>query len=159
PRPARRRTRAPGDRRHRARLRRPARCAPGAARAGPGRAARARPPPGVTGMNTTNADARSRLRLVVVQALVFSLFATLLVRLWYLRVATGEEYSAQAAAQSVRELVVQPQRGLIVDDQGRPLVPNRTSWVVSLDRAALAKMPEDEQGAVLRRVAKVPGVK
>ena len=83
--------------------------------------------------------------LVVVQALVFSLFATLLVRLWYLQVATGEEYTAQAASQSVREIVVQPQRGLIVDDQGRPLVTNRTSWVVSIDRGTLAKMPDDEQ--------------
>jgi penicillin-binding protein 2 len=106
-----------------------------------------------------NADSRSRLRLVVVQALVFSLFATLLVRLWYLQVVTGDEYTAQAASQSVREVVVQPQRGLIVDDQGRPLVTNRTSWVVSVDRGTLAKMPATEQAAVLRRAAKVTGVK
>ena len=99
-----------------------------------------------------NADSRSRLRLVVIQALVFSLFATLLVRLWYLQVVSGEEYTAQAASQSVREIVVQPQRGLIVDDQGRPLVTNRTSWVVSVDRGTLATMPADEQAAVLRRV-------
>ena len=105
-----------------------------------------------------NAESRSRLRLVVIQALVFSLFATLLVRLWYLQVVTGEEYTAQAASQSVREVVVQPQRGLIVDDQGRPLVANRTSWVVSIDRGTLAKMPEAEQGKVLRRVAKVTGL-
>ena len=94
---------------------------------------------------------------MVIQALVFSLFATLLVRLWYLQVVTGEEYTAQAASQSVREIVVQPQRGLIVDDQGRPLVTNRTSWVVSIDRGTLAKMPDDEQLRVLRRVAKVTG--
>lgn len=106
----------------------------------------------------TAPDTRSRLRLVVIQALVFSLFATLLVRLWYLQVVTGEEYSAQAASQSVREVVVQPQRGLIVDDQGRPLVTNRTSWVVSVDRGTLAKMPVDEQAQVLRRVAKVTGL-
>jgi len=106
-----------------------------------------------------NADSRSRLRLVVIQALVFSLFATLLVRLWYLQVVTGDEYTAQAASQSVREIVVQPQRGLIVDAQGRPLVTNRTSWVVSVDRGTLAKMPAEEQSAVLRRVARVTGVK
>ncbi len=104
-------------------------------------------------------ERRSRLRLVVIQALVFSLFATLLVRLWYLQVVSGEEYTAQAASQSVREVVVQPQRGLIVDDQGRPLVTNRTSWVVSVDRGVLAKMPDDQQLRVLRRVAKVTGLK
>ena len=103
-------------------------------------------------------ETRSRLRLVVIQALVFSLFATLLVRLYYLQVVSGEEYAAQAASQSIREIVVQPQRGLIVDDMGRPLVANRTSWVVSVDRGTLAKLPEDEQGALLRRVARVTDV-
>ena len=102
---------------------------------------------------------RSRLRLVVIQALVFSLFATLLVRLYYLQVVSGEEYAAQAASQSVREIVVQPQRGLIVDDVGRPLVANRTSWVVSIDRGTLAKLSEEEQRALLRRVARVTDVK
>ena len=83
---------------------------------------------------------RSRLRLVVIQALVFALFATLFVRLYYLQVVSGDEYHARAASQSVRDIVVQPQRGLIVDDMGRPLVANRTSWVVSVDRTMLGKL-------------------
>ena len=69
----------------------------------------------------------------MIQALVFSLFATLFVRLYYLQVVSGDEYHAQAADQSVREIVVQPQRGLIVDAQGRPLVANR-DVVGGLDR-------------------------
>jgi cell division protein FtsI/penicillin-binding protein 2 len=61
----------------------------------------------------TTRSHRSRLRLLVVQALVFSLFATLFVRLYYLQVVGGEEsYQAKAASQSVRDIVVQPQRGL-----------------------------------------------
>ena len=95
---------------------------------------------------------------MVIQALVFSLFATLLVRLYYLQVVSGDEYAAQAASQSIREIVVQPQRGLIVDDEGRPLVANRTSWVVSIDRGTLAKLPDDEQRSLLRRVAQVTDV-
>ena len=59
------------------------------------------------------------LRLVVIQALVFSLFATLFVRLYYLQVVSGETYHARAASQSLRDIVVQPERGLIVDAQGR----------------------------------------
>ena len=66
--------------------------------------------------------------------------ATLFVRLYYLQVIGGEGYQAQAANQSVRDIVVQPQRGLIVDGQGRPLVANRTSWVVSVDRTLLGKL-------------------
>jgi penicillin-binding protein 2 len=101
---------------------------------------------------------RSRLRLVVIQALVFSLFATLGVRLYYLQVVSGDQYAAQAADQSVREIVEQPQRGLIVDDMGRPLVTNRTSWVVSIDRTTLAKLSDDEQRKLLHRVKTVTGV-
>ncbi len=102
-------------------------------------------------------DSRSRLRLVVIQALVFSLFATLFVRLYYLQVVTGAEYHAQAADQSVREIVVQPQRGLIVDAQGRPLVANRTSWVVSLDRTLLGKLSQRQQRVLLGRLGDAVG--
>ena len=98
---------------------------------------------------------RSRLRLVVVQVLVFSLFATLFVRLYYLQVVGGEGYQAQAANQSVRDIVVQPQRGLIVDDQGRPLVANRTSWVISIDRNLLDKLGERQRQELVRRVSVV----
>ena len=98
---------------------------------------------------------RSRLRLVVIQALVFSLFATLFVRLYYLQVVSGEAYQGRAAAQSVREIVVQPARGLIVDDQGRPLVANRLSWVVSIDRTVLGKLSEQQGRTLVKRVARV----
>ena len=95
----------------------------------------------------------SRLRLIVVQVLVFSLFATLFARLWYLQVLGGESFQALAASQGVREIVVQPHRGLIVDAEGRPLVANRTSWVVSVDRTMLGKMPGDQQEKLLQRLA------
>jgi penicillin-binding protein 2 len=98
---------------------------------------------------------RGRLRLIVVQALVLSLFATLFVRSWYLQVFDGESYQAQAAEQSIREVVVQPARGLIVDDMGRPLVASRTSWVVTVDRTLLGKLAEEEQARLLKRVARV----
>lgn len=101
---------------------------------------------------STGADTRSRLRLLVIQVLVFSLFATLFARLYYLQVVTGDEYEAQAANQSVREIVVQPQRGLIVDAQGRPLVANRRSWVVSIDRTLLGKLTESQQRKLIERI-------
>jgi penicillin-binding protein 2 len=100
---------------------------------------------------------RSTLRLVVVQAIVLSLFVTLFARLWYLQVLGGEAYQAQAAEQSVRQIVVQPARGLVVDDMGRPLVANRTAWSVSVDRTLLSKMEPQAQEALLRRVARTVG--
>jgi penicillin-binding protein 2 len=101
---------------------------------------------------------KSRLRLIVVQALVLALFFTLFSRLWYLQVLTGDSYKAQAASQSVRDVVVQPARGLIVDDQGRPLVANRSSWVVSVDRTLLGKLPAADREATLRKLARVVDV-
>ncbi|UAL28959.1 penicillin-binding protein 2 [Nocardioides rotundus] len=96
---------------------------------------------------------KSRLRLIVIQALVFSLFATLVVRLYYLQVVGGESYRAQAANQSIREIVVQPDRGLIVDAEGRPLVANRSAWVVSVDTTMLGRMSERDQRTLLKRVS------
>lgn len=107
----------------------------------------------------TLANRTSRLRLIVLQALVFSLFATLGVRLWYLQVDHGSSYRAQAASQSVREVVQQPTRGLIVDDMGRPLVSNRTSWVVSIDKTTLGNLSAEDRATLLSRVAKATGEK
>ena len=107
------------------------------------------------GVPRASQDERSRLRLVVVQAIVLALFATLFGRLWYLQVLDGESYQAAAADQSVREVVVQPNRGLIVDAMGRPLVANRTSWEVTVDRTLLGRMEEEQREQVLRRVARV----
>jgi penicillin-binding protein 2 len=107
---------------------------------------------------STGADPRSRPRVFVMQIVVISMFATLVARLWVIQVDDAEQYAAQAAGQAAREVVVQPARGLIVDAQGRPLVANRTSWVVSIDRSGLAAMPPRDSRAVLRRVAKVTGV-
>ena len=101
----------------------------------------------------------SRLRLVVVQALVLSLFATLFARLWFLQVHSGEDYQAQAASQSVREIVVQPVRGLIVDAEGRPLVANRTSWVVSVDRTLLGRLGPAQRRTLLERVGAAVGLR
>ncbi len=97
------------------------------------------------------------MRLVVVQVLAFSLFATLFVRLYYLQVVGGASYQAQAANQSVRDIVVQPQRGLIVDSQGRPLVANRTSWVIAVDRTLLGKLGTGQRTELVRRVSDVVG--
>jgi penicillin-binding protein 2 len=100
----------------------------------------------------------SRLRLIVLQALVFSLFATLLVRLYYLQVVTGDTYHAKAASQSVREVVEQPARGLIVDDLGRPLVTNRKAWVVEIDKNVLSQLDAADRSELLHRVSKATKV-
>ena len=106
-----------------------------------------------------SASEKSRLRLIVVQALVVALFGTLFARLWYMQVLTGETYQARAVEQSIRDVVVQPPRGLIVDDQGRPLVANRSSWVVSIDRTLFGKLDPGARQRTLRKLSRVVDVK
>ncbi len=105
--------------------------------------------------STSSSSRRSRLRLIVIQALAFSLLATLAGRLYYLQVVTGEEYQGKAASQSVRDIVVQPERGLIVDAMGRPLVTNRLTWVASIDRTLLGRMEPRVRRALLKRISRV----
>ena len=97
---------------------------------------------------------RSRTRLVVLQVLVFSLLAALGGRLWYMQVVSGDEYQAAASENRIREVVTPATRGAILDAQGRPLVQNRTSLVVSVDRSTILDLPDDGE-KVVRKLANV----
>jgi penicillin-binding protein 2 len=96
---------------------------------------------------------RSRQRLLVLQVLVLSLVVTLFGRLVYLQVVVGDEYQRAAADNLIREVVTPSVRGLILDAQGRALVQNRTTLVVSVDRTKV-KDQDDEGAAVIKRLAK-----
>lgn len=100
----------------------------------------------------------SRTRLVVVEVMVLALFATLLARLWYLQVVGGDTYQAAAASNTIRRIEVPAPRGLIVDDEGRPLVANRTSWVVTIDRDTMARLPAHRRTLVMIRLANLLSV-
>lgn len=100
---------------------------------------------------------RSNLRLAILGILVFSLLATLVARLFYLQVITGDQYRAAAANNTVREVVEPAVRGLILDQAGRPLVSNRTSIVVTIDRQVLKQEPE-RGTKVINRLARILGV-
>jgi penicillin-binding protein 2 len=95
---------------------------------------------------------RSNLRLLVLGALLFSLIATMGGRLFYLQVVAAADYTRIGTNNGVRDVITPAARGLILDQAGRPLVSNRTSLVVSLDRAALEEQ-KDHGKAVLTRLA------
>jgi penicillin-binding protein 2 len=105
------------------------------------------------------APLRPRLRLLVIQVLVFSLLFTLLARVWYMQVVSSEDYSQAATQNHSREVLTPAPRGAIVDAAGRTLVGNRVSLVITVDRSLLAKLPSAQQQAVLARLAKVLGQK
>jgi penicillin-binding protein 2 len=90
-------------------------------------------------------------RLAVIRVLVVSLLLTLGARLYYLQVLDDDKLVQTANRQHTREVILAAPRGAIVDDRGRPLVTNRSSLVVSVNRSAL-QAQADGGKAVLRRL-------
>ena len=99
---------------------------------------------------------RSRLNLVIVQALIISLMLALTGRLFYLQVAAGLKYQDAALSIQSRDVVNPAIRGAIVDSSGIPLAMDRPGMVISVDRSIVDKLP-DKGSAVIARVAKLVG--
>ncbi|HSN11632.1 MAG TPA: penicillin-binding protein 2, partial [Propionibacteriaceae bacterium] len=99
---------------------------------------------------------RSSLRLAVLGVLIVSMLVTMVARLFFLQVVSADVYTQKASANHYRSIVTPAVRGLILDQLGRPLVSNRTSLVVSVDRQVLDKQ-KDKGKAVLTRLAKALG--
>jgi penicillin-binding protein 2 len=97
---------------------------------------------------------RSRARLAIVQVVVFSLVATLLGRLAYLQLVEGPSYTATSHDTRTRTIDTEAVRGLILDDQGRPIVANRVSLVLTVDRSAL-RNSADRGAAALDRLGEL----
>jgi penicillin-binding protein 2 len=85
------------------------------------------------------------------------LLCTLFGRLWYMQVMSNADYSQAANQQHIRQVLIPAPRGTIVDSQGRTLVGNRVSLMITVDRSVLAKLPETQQNVVIARLAKVLG--
>jgi penicillin-binding protein 2 len=94
-----------------------------------------------------------RLRLSVLGVVVFSLFAALFARLWYLQVMAADQYQVAAEANRIRVVAVEAPRGRILDRDGRVIVDNRISVQVTIDRSLLGELDKPARTAVLTRVA------
>lgn len=105
----------------------------------------------------TGRTPRVKIRVVVIQILVFSLLLTLGGRLWYLQVRDGQQYTEEADNNHVQQVVQPAVRGSIVDDRGVPLADNETRLVVSASRTDLLKQSDDGK-KVLTRLAGVLGM-
>ncbi|HEX2063789.1 MAG TPA: hypothetical protein VHE80_05145, partial [Acidimicrobiales bacterium] len=95
----------------------------------------------------------ARLRLSLIGVAVVSLFAAMFARLWYLQVMDTEEFQTLATQNQVREVYEPAPRGRILDRKGRPLVDNRHSETVTVQRLAIKDDPE-----VVTRLAALLGV-
>jgi penicillin-binding protein 2 len=79
-----------------------------------------------------------RLRMSVLGVVVLGCFCALFARLWYLQVMAAPELNVQAAANITRQVAVEAPRGRILDVNGKVLVDNRTSLVITVNRRELA---------------------
>jgi penicillin-binding protein 2 len=100
---------------------------------------------------------RVHARLLILAVLVMSLVGTLAARAFSLQVVDGQEARAAAEDNRIRDLVIPAARGMILDQQGRPLAANRVSLDVSIDRRELRRL-DDDGAAVLDRLSEVLGI-
>ncbi len=99
-------------------------------------------------------ERRLQRRITLVFLVLAGLFLSYLFNLWYLQVVTGEDYRRMADNNRLRQVVLNPLRGTILDRHGRPIVRNRISFNVLLDREKVT----DRDGIVrtLSRVLSLP---
>ncbi|MDJ0384686.1 penicillin-binding protein 2 [Streptomyces sp. G-G2] len=112
----------------------------------------------MTNIPETGRTPRVRIRLVIIQVLVFSLLLTLGGRLWYLQIRNGAEYADEAKNNHVQQVVQPAVRGAVLDARGVALADNETRLVVSASRTELMKMKDKGKG-VLSRLAGVLDMK
>ena len=94
----------------------------------------------------------TRLRLTIVAVVAVCLFASLFARLWYLQVIDAPAAQVAAQGNGVRIVYTEAPRGRILERQGRVIVDNRISEVVTLSRDSA------DDTALLGRLAALLGV-
>ena len=67
-------------------------------------------------------------RVQIARIICFGIFFVILLRLWYLQILRGDYFREQSENNRIRTVYVPPQRGLIVDRNGKVLVKNRPSF-------------------------------
>ncbi len=86
--------------------------------------------------------ARPGLRLRITGLIVLALFGVLGLRLWALTVLQAPAAAQAVNANQIRVVPVEPNRGLILDRYGNPLVNNEVVEQITLSRVAATQHPE-----------------
>ncbi len=97
----------------------------------------------------------SRVRVTLIGVVALALFCALFARLWYLQIASPNQFVEAARDNSVRKLPEPALRGRILDVAGRPLVDNRIANAITIDRKITARQRE----LVIPRLAELIGVR
>jgi penicillin-binding protein 2 len=95
---------------------------------------------------------KSVIRLKIIRVIFLSLMITLVGRLFFLQISTGENFVKASQRNAFREIYTPPVRGLILDQVGRPVVSNKSTLVVSVNTRILENT-EDKGASVITRLA------
>jgi len=98
-------------------------------------------------------DDAGRLRLRIFAFVALILFGALFTRLWYLQGIEYEVLSEEAETNVLREVFEEAPRGRILDRNGRVLVDNKVVDVVTVDKAELEDLDEDERREMFHQLA------
>jgi penicillin-binding protein 2 len=99
---------------------------------------------------------RMALRVAILAAIAFAVFAVLLLRLWSLQILSGTKYENAALNNQLRIVRREAPRGVIVDRMGRVLVTNVGATAVEVWPADLPKQGRYAEMKALAKVVHVP---
>ena len=87
-------------------------------------------------------------------AVAIAMFAALMARVWFLQIMSEQEFVAQAEGNRERTIEEVAPRGRILDVEGRVLVDNRPSIIVTIDKETIAtELDRDERDDLFFRLA------
>lgn len=95
-------------------------------------------------------ERRLSARITVIQVLFGAVLSVYLMTFWYLQVVRADYYRRLSDSNHIRRVTLLPQRGLITDSDERPLVANRVSFNIRLDREKV-----EDLEALLPRLAAI----
>ncbi|MEY3696797.1 MAG: hypothetical protein RJA41_447, partial [Actinomycetota bacterium] len=97
---------------------------------------------------------KSAIRLYMLRLMVVVFFSTLMLRLFYIQMIIGDDIRNQAETTQYREIVYPADRGLILDQNGRVLIGNTSSLVISVSKMTLEQQ-SDKGEKVLKKLAPI----
>ena len=95
---------------------------------------------------------KSVIRLKIIRVIFLSLMITLVGRLFFLQISTGENFVKASQRNAFREIYTPRVRGLVRDQVGRALVSNKSTLVVSVNTRILENT-EDKGASVITRLS------
>ncbi len=104
-------------------------------------------------LSDTEPQGPPRLGLILLQGLVLSLFFILSLRLWFIQVHKGAQYSKLAEENQLRREVIHAPRGTIMDRNGRLLALNQPGYALTLVREDCKDIP-----ATLEQISRWTGI-